>query len=34
MRQNELIANGTIEGPGTHYLHMDTLGIVNGGFFS
>ena len=29
-RQNELIANGTISGPGTHYLHLDTLGIING----
>lgn len=30
MRQNELIANGTIDGPGVHYLHLNTLGIVNG----
>ncbi|KAH0245614.1 secreted carboxypeptidase-like protein, partial [Aureobasidium melanogenum] len=30
MTQNELIANGTISGPGTHYLHLDTLGIING----
>ncbi|KAF1352374.1 secreted carboxypeptidase-like protein [Delphinella strobiligena] len=30
MRQNELISNGTLEGPGLHYLHMDTLGIING----
>lgn len=30
LRQNELIANGTITGPGVHYLHMNTLGIVNG----
>lgn len=30
LRQNELIANGTLTGPGLHYLHMDTLGIVNG----
>lgn len=30
MRQNELISNGTLKGPGLHYLHMDTLGIVNG----
>ena len=29
-QQNEKIANGTISGPGTHYLHMDTLGIING----
>ncbi|KAK3118025.1 hypothetical protein LTR53_000062 [Teratosphaeriaceae sp. CCFEE 6253] len=30
MRQNERIANGTIGGPGAHYLHLDTLGIING----
>lgn len=30
MRQNELINNGTLTGPGLHYLHMDTLGIING----
>ena len=30
MRQNELITNGTISGPGVHYLHLNTLGIVNG----
>ena len=30
MRQNELISNGTISGPGVHYLHFNTLGIVNG----
>ena len=30
MRQNELISNGTIAGPGVHYLHLNTLGIVNG----
>ena len=30
LKQNERIANGTIAGPGVHYLHMDTLGIVNG----
>lgn len=30
MTQNELIANGTLSGPGTHYLHLDTLGIING----
>ena len=30
MHQNELIANGTISGPGVHYLHLNTLGIVNG----
>ena len=30
MRQNELISNGTLTGPGLHYLHMDTLGIING----
>lgn len=30
MTQNELIANGSVSGPGTHYLHLDTLGIING----
>ncbi|KAK6394760.1 hypothetical protein LTR65_001552 [Meristemomyces frigidus] len=30
MRQNELIANGTLSGPGLHYLHINTLGIING----
>ncbi|KAK3640763.1 hypothetical protein LTR56_004466 [Elasticomyces elasticus] len=30
MRQNELISNGTISKPGAHYLHLDTLGIING----
>ncbi|KAF2772730.1 secreted carboxypeptidase-like protein [Teratosphaeria nubilosa] len=30
MQQNELIANGSISGPGTHYLHLNTLGIING----
>jgi carboxypeptidase C (cathepsin A) len=30
MSQNDLIANGTISGPGTHFLHLDTLGIING----
>lgn len=30
LQQNEKIANGTLAGPGLHYLHMDTLGIVNG----
>ncbi|KAH8596918.1 Alpha/Beta hydrolase protein [Bisporella sp. PMI_857] len=29
-QQNEKIANGTISEPGSHYLHLDTLGIVNG----
>ncbi|KAH7350655.1 carboxypeptidase C [Rhexocercosporidium sp. MPI-PUGE-AT-0058] len=28
--QNEKITNGTIKEKGTHYLHLDTLGIVNG----
>jgi carboxypeptidase C (cathepsin A) len=28
--QNEKIANGTISEPGTHFIHLDTLGIVNG----
>lgn len=30
MRQNELISNGTISEPGSHYLHMNILGIING----
>lgn len=30
MKMNELIANGTLTGDGLHYLHMDTLGIING----
>ncbi|MCJ1336656.1 hypothetical protein MMC09_001934 [Bachmanniomyces sp. S44760] len=29
-QQNEKIANGTISGPGTHYIHLDTLGVING----
>ena len=29
-QQNEKIANGTISEPGSHYLHLDTLGIING----
>jgi carboxypeptidase C (cathepsin A) len=29
-QQNEKIANGTIEVEDAHYLHLDTLGIVNG----
>ena len=29
-QQNDRIANGTISGPGTHYIHLDTLGIING----
>ena len=28
--QNQKIKNGTIKGPGAHYLRLDTLGIVNG----
>ena len=28
--QNEKISNGTIRGPGVHYINLDTLGIVNG----
>ncbi|KAK4032356.1 Alpha/Beta hydrolase protein [Parachaetomium inaequale] len=28
--QNERIANGSLEHPGAHHLHLDTLGIVNG----
>ena len=30
VRQNERIADGTLRGPGLHYLHLDTLGLVNG----
>lgn len=30
MKQNGLIANGTIADPGAHILHINTLGIVNG----
>lgn len=29
-QQNEKIINGTIDEEGTHYIHLDTLGIVNG----
>lgn len=28
--QNEKINNGTIKEDGTHYIHLDTLGIING----
>ncbi|KAL1881959.1 hypothetical protein Daus18300_001013 [Diaporthe australafricana] len=28
-KQNQKIADGEISGPGTHYLHLDTLGLVN-----
>ena len=28
--QNEKIKNGTITQPGAHYMHLDTLGIING----
>jgi carboxypeptidase C (cathepsin A) len=28
--QNEKINNGTIKEKGTHYIHLDTLGIING----
>lgn len=28
--QNDKITNGNLSGPGVHYLHLDTLGIVNG----
>jgi carboxypeptidase C (cathepsin A) len=28
--QNEKISNGTICAPGAHYMHLDTLGIING----
>ena len=30
LRQNEKIANGTIGEAGSHVLHIDTLGIMNG----
>ncbi|EME46510.1 hypothetical protein DOTSEDRAFT_70498 [Dothistroma septosporum NZE10] len=30
LRQNELIANGSISEKGAHYLHLRTLGIING----
>lgn len=29
-KQNDKISRGEISGPGTHYLHLDTLGIING----
>lgn len=29
-KQNEKIARGELSGPGSHYLHLDTLGLVNG----
>lgn len=29
-KQNGKISRGEISGPGTHYLHIDTLGLVNG----
>ena len=29
LAQNEKIANGTIKIPGAHYIHLDTLGLVN-----
>lgn len=29
-QQNEKIANGTLDDEHAHYLHLDTLGIVNG----
>lgn len=28
-RQNDKIDSGEISGPGTHYLHLDTLGLIN-----
>ncbi|KUI71605.1 hypothetical protein VM1G_06988 [Cytospora mali] len=28
-KQNDKIASGEISGPGTHYLHLDTLGLIN-----
>ncbi|ROW08992.1 hypothetical protein VMCG_02997 [Cytospora schulzeri] len=28
-KQNDKIDRGEISGPGTHYLHLDTLGLVN-----
>ena len=27
--QNDKVAKGIISGPGTHYIHLDTLGLVN-----
>ncbi|KAK4182402.1 Alpha/Beta hydrolase protein [Podospora australis] len=30
-QQNERIENGTLSQPGANHLHLDTLGIVNGG---
>lgn len=29
-KQNKKIDRGEISGPGTHYLHLDTLGLING----
>ncbi|KAI9740661.1 MAG: hypothetical protein M1818_004625 [Claussenomyces sp. TS43310] len=29
-QQNQKIANGSISEPGTKYIHLDTLGIING----
>ena len=28
--QNHKISKGVIKGPGAHYIHLDTLGIING----
>ncbi|MCJ1386931.1 hypothetical protein MMC17_010060 [Xylographa soralifera] len=28
--QNEKIMNSSISGPGTHFIHLDTVGIING----
>jgi hypothetical protein len=28
-QQNDLITDGTINGPGAHYIHLDMLGLVN-----
>lgn len=30
LRQNEKIKDGTIPAPGAHYMHLSTLGIING----
>lgn len=28
-KQNDKISRGEISGPGTHYIHLDTLGLIN-----
>lgn len=32
LEQNAKIDKGVIKGPGVHYLHIDTMGIINGKF--